>query len=858
MEYFFPFHSPTKILMVPEPFKHTISRSSDISVVRPYRKNNFYHAAAAPLLVNPTLSERKMPQPSHRQDAAAAQLLLQSQGWELLEFTTSLQLAIHACVDPVLHDLGEGWPSALSHSSALTLRRPPHMPEATCTRLLEWLPRETPLSSPRPWPPHVAAFAELLELGMRVLQKIEAWSGAPKGSLQALVTMHEFDARESALGDGTKWRWIAYERAMQDAAVGTHLGGGTPIICNAHTDGGLITIAPTSNRAGLELQSPCDSWRPAPAAAGTALVFCGDLMAAITNGRLRSLPHRVVAACSASCACHRCVRDGEPCDAGSVRLATPFFVRSHANARIPLALLRTFWPSAACAHYFPSPDGVSAARLLEVFAYVGSHGSLSLSYPPRHDVRFVQESLRKQPRLATTIPRSGSSDGAARDPSPVPVHARASPFAFALGDDGISVAWLLSQLKGSDWHVLEQSLPRPPPSTVTASTSADAVRHFCFPFLNDDAHPAVVMQRSDPLVADLESMRTLIGDPLELLGTSGAPPAECEASSRPPAGARYMRCRIAACERIPSQSADGPLQWQGASGIGSELVELLAQAEWGHSDLDPRSVQLFVAVHRRMHSIVSPLHFDQAPMVICQLRGRKRVLLIPPAAYGRLLPYPSCHSLDRRARLDAGKCSVDVATARAMGGVEVVLEPGEALYIPAFAWHEVSTVPAAADAASTCCSETSGGSDARPTGDVLRSACEENASFSVRLKLPVADASRLSEVKSSPCALWLGVGRNVETAIVEAVDAHGGRLLDARGCALLLLHIACAMYRLAGDGEHSVHWRDHYAYAWDGSGIQAAVMTLPSLMPTLLRFVGGSYYELAEFLRRLPVIGVPA
>ena len=821
-----------------------------------------------------------MPQASHPTASSAAEPLL-VRGWELFKLTSSLQLTLKACVDPMHHDVGENWPLALSpDDSVLRLHHPLHMPssEATCTRLCEWLPRCESLTSqsfssqPRPWPPHVAAFAELLELGMQVLQKIEAWSGAPPGSLQTLVTMREFDARESALGDGSKWRWLAYEqRAMQNAAVSPRReeGGSTFMICDAHTDGGLITIAPTSNRAGLELQSPDGSWQPAPAEEGAALVFCGDLMAAITNGRLRSLPHRVVAVVGAPCASDRCDRDDESCvkcrQPNAVRIATPFFVRSQASARIPLALLRTFWPPSACAHYFPSPEGVSAARLLEVFAYVRSHGSVSLSYPPRHDVRFVQGCLRPQPSLTTSAAPS-SSFGGANEPSPVPVHARASPLAFA--HESLSVAWLLSQLEGSDWEVLEQCVPRPATSTgaarAGASTLTPGVRHFCFPFLNDDAHAAVAMRRTDPLVIDLENMRTLVGGPRELLGLGDAHTAARKGDGSPPPClppcARYMRCRIAACERRPnrhpgrdhSPSEPSPLQWHGAVGIRSKLVELLAQADWAHSGLEPRSVQLFVAVPPRMHSIVSPLHFDQAPMVICQLRGRKRVLLIPPAAYGRLVPYPSYHSLDRRAKLDISQCSVDVAAARAMGGVEVLLQPGEALYIPPFVWHEVSTVPADDDDAGACSRGTIAGCDAHPAGT-----CEENASLSVRLKLPVMDTGRLCEAKRTPCALWLGLGRSVEAIIAEAVGADGGSLLDIRGCALLLLHVACAVHRVTHDGACCLQWRDHYAYAWDGSGIQAAASLMPTLMPALLRFVGGSG-ELAEFLRRLPVIGVPA
>ena len=228
-------------------------------------------------------------------------------------------------------------------------------------------------------------------------------------------------------------------------------------------------------------------------------------------------------------------------------------------------------------------------------------------------------------------------------------------------------------------------------------------------------------------------------------------------------------------------------------------------------------------------------------MLICQLRGRKRVLLFPPAAYGTLLPYPSNHPLDRRATLDVGSCDVDDVTARELGGVEVVLQPGEALYVPPYVWHEVSTLHGEA-----------AGAHGEADGAVISAddSCErsDNISLSVRLHTPPGEDWRRI-VRREPCAAWMAVSRNVE----QAMTGRGGAA-EARGGALLLVELACAIAAAAQSERKRRRWRDA-RMAWDGSGVHCAAYVVEHLLPTLLRFLGDAT-ALVEFLRRLPLIGV--
>jgi len=101
------------------------------------------------------------------------------------------------------------------------------------------------------------------------------------------------------------------------------------------------------------------------------------------------------------------------------------------------------------------------------------------------------------------------------------------------------------------------------------------------------------------------------------------------------------------------------------------------------------SSQLFVS----SNGCRTGMHYDVTDNFYIQVRGRKRVLLASPAAWPYLYPYPLHHSLNRRSRVTAS--NPDVAKhpkflkCRAM---EVVLEPGDVLFIPAYWWHEVSSL----------------------------------------------------------------------------------------------------------------------------------------------------------------------
>lgn len=95
----------------------------------------------------------------------------------------------------------------------------------------------------------------------------------------------------------------------------------------------------------------------------------------------------------------------------------------------------------------------------------------------------------------------------------------------------------------------------------------------------------------------------------------------------------------------------------------------------------------------------STLHFDQMDNLYLQLSGTKRFRLYEPTEAGHLYAWPCHHPNDRRTQVDLARAEAEpahaasafprLAQARCR---EVVLHPGELLFLPAYWWHEVTTL----------------------------------------------------------------------------------------------------------------------------------------------------------------------
>jgi hypothetical protein len=91
----------------------------------------------------------------------------------------------------------------------------------------------------------------------------------------------------------------------------------------------------------------------------------------------------------------------------------------------------------------------------------------------------------------------------------------------------------------------------------------------------------------------------------------------------------------------------------------------------------------------------TPLHFDSINNFLAQVKGRKQILLFPPAQTWRVYPFPLGHPKDNFAMVNVEDPDVErfpsLKRARAL---EAILSPGEVLWLPRFYWHYVHQLDA--------------------------------------------------------------------------------------------------------------------------------------------------------------------
>lgn len=87
---------------------------------------------------------------------------------------------------------------------------------------------------------------------------------------------------------------------------------------------------------------------------------------------------------------------------------------------------------------------------------------------------------------------------------------------------------------------------------------------------------------------------------------------------------------------------------------------------------------------------ISPLHYDMSENFLCQLRGRKRVLLFEPKQTSLLYPFPAHSKIPHMSQLNIDQIDRDkFPKFQKAKYIDCMLEPGEMLFIPAFWWHQV-------------------------------------------------------------------------------------------------------------------------------------------------------------------------
>ena len=89
----------------------------------------------------------------------------------------------------------------------------------------------------------------------------------------------------------------------------------------------------------------------------------------------------------------------------------------------------------------------------------------------------------------------------------------------------------------------------------------------------------------------------------------------------------------------------------------------------------------------------APMHRDVAQNIFFQLVGRKRFYLYPPAATPWLYSHPLSSALPNYSRFDPEQPDYErFPLSRRVQPLEVILDPGDALYLPSRWWHQVRSL----------------------------------------------------------------------------------------------------------------------------------------------------------------------
>ena len=151
------------------------------------------------------------------------------------------------------------------------------------------------------WPDEVPGFRDtFLELydsfdaaGLKVLSAIARYLG-----------IDEDYFRDTVRDGNSVLRLLHYP--PQKEATGEHIRAG------AHEDINTITLLLGAEEAGLELRTRDGRWIPVSPKPGELVINIGDMLQRLTNGKLRSTPHRVV--------------NPSPDRASNARYSMPFFL----------------------------------------------------------------------------------------------------------------------------------------------------------------------------------------------------------------------------------------------------------------------------------------------------------------------------------------------------------------------------------------------------------------------------------------------------------------------------------------------------------------------------------------------------
>ena len=147
-----------------------------------------------------------------------------------------------------------------------------------------------------------------------------------------------------------------------------------------------------------------------------------------------------------------------------------------------------------------------------------------------------------------------------------------------------------------------------------------------------------------------------------------------------------------ACIQRPSHCSDGLRGHYYFGSVPETLqVDLSSTEQLFHTERDCRANRQFMWISSA--GMITHGHFDQDFNFFVQLIGKKRFTLWPASQHELLYVYPRVHPLWHKSRVNFRSPDLtqfpNFAKSRAL---QVIVEPGDVLYVPPYTWHYVETL----------------------------------------------------------------------------------------------------------------------------------------------------------------------
>jgi Cupin-like domain len=92
---------------------------------------------------------------------------------------------------------------------------------------------------------------------------------------------------------------------------------------------------------------------------------------------------------------------------------------------------------------------------------------------------------------------------------------------------------------------------------------------------------------------------------------------------------------------------------------------------------------------------ISPLHYDRADNLLCQVIGAKKIVLFSPSQTSYLYPFPESSRIPHMAQVDIDQPDLEIYPDFQLAVfMEATILPGDILFIPKHWWHQVYSLSA--------------------------------------------------------------------------------------------------------------------------------------------------------------------